>query len=103
MRKTLPRLALALGIGWLVTVADGQGAGAANRVNARGVAYTRAASVSPDVAPPASSQPQEPCACAPARVEECRTGTASPRIDYAGYGWTWGPGTAFRDGPPRRF
>ena len=23
--------------------------------------------------------------------------------DYAGYGWTWGPGTAYSDGPPRRF
>jgi len=23
--------------------------------------------------------------------------------DYALYGWTWGPGTAYRDGPPRRF
>jgi hypothetical protein len=23
--------------------------------------------------------------------------------DYSGYGWTWGPGTAFRDSPGRRF
>ncbi len=23
--------------------------------------------------------------------------------DYAGYGWSWGPGTAYRDGPGRRF
>jgi len=23
--------------------------------------------------------------------------------DYALYGWTWGPGTAYRDGPPKRF
>jgi hypothetical protein len=23
--------------------------------------------------------------------------------DYAGYGWTWGPGTAFRNSPGRRF
>jgi hypothetical protein len=22
---------------------------------------------------------------------------------YAGYGWSWGPGTPFRDGPSRRF
>ena len=22
---------------------------------------------------------------------------------YAGYGWSWGPGTAFRDSPGRRF
>ncbi len=28
--------------------------------------------------------------------------TAGPR-DYSGYGWTWGPGTAFRDSPGRRF
>jgi hypothetical protein len=23
--------------------------------------------------------------------------------NYAGYGWSWGPGTAFRDSPGRRF
>ncbi len=23
--------------------------------------------------------------------------------NYAGYGWSWGPGTAYRDGPGRRF
>ena len=28
------------------------------------------------------------------------TGTGS---DYSGYGWGWGPGTAYRDGPGRRF
>jgi hypothetical protein len=29
--------------------------------------------------------------------------SAGSANDYSGYGWTWGPGTAFRDNPGRRF
>jgi hypothetical protein len=29
--------------------------------------------------------------------------SSSSSGDYSGYGWTWGPGTAFRSDPGRRF
>jgi hypothetical protein len=31
------------------------------------------------------------------------SGSAGSGGNYAGYGWSWGPGTAYRDAPGRRF
>jgi hypothetical protein len=31
------------------------------------------------------------------------TYSVGPSSDFAGYGWSWGPGTAYRNGPGRRF
>lgn len=38
------------------------------------------------------------------RIRGSWGGSGALRVsDYALYGWSWGPGTAYRDGPPRRF